>query len=122
MEQTPCSDCQQVLVDMKALRDEVGALRGLLTQEIARRRFSWRRLARRLFIAYAIVMLCVLSVGPAIRLAGKSETAEAVIEWLYTPLELLCVCVPPLEAPLSAYLSLWGPGQPQEGVANPPAF
>jgi hypothetical protein len=121
MDQPQCEGCQQVLGEVKALRDEVTALRGLLVQDIASRRFSWRRWFRRLFIAYAIFALYVLSCGPAAFLADKWEPASDIVDVFYLPLEMLCEVAPILEPPLSAYISLWTPAPPQQGPPNAPA-
>jgi hypothetical protein len=109
MDPPRCEGCQQVLAEVKALRDEVAALRGWLAQERAARRFSLRRWLRRMFIAYVVLMLYLLSVGPAVLLAHKWRQAEAALEVLYAPVEWACRCVPLIHPPLEAYISLWRP-------------
>ncbi len=114
MEPPRCEGCQQVLAEVKALRDEIAALRGWLAQDHASRRPSLRRWLRRLLIAYAIFMLYLLGVGPAVLLADKNEAAGDIVDVLYAPLELLCEWVPPLEPPLAAYISLWSRADAKE--------
>jgi hypothetical protein len=114
MEQPRCKGCQLVLDEVKALRDEVVALRGWLAQDRGSRRLSMRRWLRRLFFVYAVFMLYLLSIGPAVLLASKTGRGEGLMEVLYAPVQWLGDYVPLLDAPLDAYISLWYPEEAKE--------
>lgn len=109
MEQRRSEGCEQVLAEVKALRDEVAAFRGWLAQEPAKKRFTWRRWLRRLLVAYAIVMLYLLGVGTAGLLVRRTHQAEGIVGLLCAPVDWLYVAFPSTQRPLDAYITLWCP-------------
>jgi hypothetical protein len=68
-----------------------------------------------------VLMLYVLSIGPAVWLAGSGSpsTTERLLEAFYTPLHWMCIEVPPFGKAIDVYMHWWRPAEPRQPEEAP---